>query len=278
MLESWREQWRLGLSPRGLGLLRSVRRHAWTSHSVHPASGPDWDVQSVMAKWESLRPESVPNGAKLRVVVADQWCRAWLVTPPTNALGLEDCRSAAVARFEALYSEPIDGWTLSADWHASDPFIAMAIPKQLMQELQESCERGQIQLQEMLPHSIAVWNGQCQHLQAGDWLAVMHHHTLTLLNAQSEQRTAMRSLALGRESFESASGLTALLSREAMRSGWSAPPRVHLAGDIPAAWWEDQAGAPRIVAVDRGLMPAGIDSAAPDAISIAQLAAAGALA
>ena len=245
---------------------------------MHASHGADWDVPTIVAKWESLRQEGLPNRAKLRVVVADQWCRAWLVTPPTNAIGLDDCRSAAIARFEALYSEPIEGWTLSADWHASDPFIAMAMPTALTQALHESRQRGHIQLLEILPHSIAVWNRQCQHLKAGEWLAVMHHHTLTLLNAQSEQRKATRSLALGRESVESASGLTAMLSREAMRSGWSAPPRVHLAGDIPSPWWEEQAGAPRIVAVDRGLMPQGLDSAGPDVTSIAQLAAAGVLA
>ena len=74
--------------------------------------------------------EHAPPRARLRTIVRNECARYFVVEPPSNARRMSDLHSAARLRFDGLYGDTLADWALDADWCASRPFLACAIPAQ----------------------------------------------------------------------------------------------------------------------------------------------------
>src|SRR5450830_2917 len=170
----------------------------------------------------------------LTVVLADEVCRLWQVSPPPRCSRLGDLEAAAGLRFQQLYGEPAAPWQLSGDWQLARPFIAAAVPRSVLAAVQHGADAHGLPLVEMAPQFIARFNRHRHALTGGDWLGVVHDGVLTLGVCQDGALCAVRALGLAEHAAED--DLQNLLAREALRLNVAPPARLLLCGDAVPAW------------------------------------------
>jgi hypothetical protein len=168
------------------------------------------------------------------VVLADELARIWQVTPPAGSARLADLEGAAALRFQSLYGEPAANWKLAAGWDAAKPFIACALPRQLLAVLAEASAGQQVTLVEIVPQFVAAWNQWRGSLKPGAWYGLVQDNVLTLGAVDAGQVRAVRASALPEgATIES---LARHVAREALRLNLPLPGRLQLSGPAPAAW------------------------------------------
>lgn len=168
------------------------------------------------------------------VVLADELARIWQVTPPAGSARLADLEGAAALRFQSLYGEPAANWELAAGWDAAKPFIACALPRQLLAALEQACAGQQVTLVEIVPQFVAGWNQWQGSLKPGAWYGLVQHNVLTLGAVDAGQVRAVRAAAL-----PEGAGIEWLgrhVAREALRLNLPVPDRLQLSGPAPATW------------------------------------------
>lgn len=175
-------------------------------------------------------------GARVHVVLADEWMRNWLVTPPQNVRRLEDCMVAAQARFQALFGEAVAQWQMQADWDCEHPFLACAVEKRLLQGLQEVVRLHRQVLIEVAPQFVVAWNRWSARLGAEAWFGVMHDGALTIGALAGHGLQALREIKLSAPALPDQRQLPVLLKREAVRLNVPAPRAIRLCGEVPAHW------------------------------------------
>ena len=177
-----------------------------------------------------LPPASKAQSRFLTVTLDDSLARSFVVTPPRGARGLRELRATAEARFATLYGELAEQWLLVADWHASAPFIACALPRQLCQALDALAEKHSWRLDSLGPAFVRVSNRLCESVPANGWLLVGFGQTLTLLGTRNDQPATMRSLRLpGAPDF---AALETLVTQERLRS----PPQGTQGEGLSLLW------------------------------------------
>jgi hypothetical protein len=170
------------------------------------------------------------------IILADEWIRLLMVTPPRNAGRMQDCRAAAAMRFQALYDEPAADWRIDGDWHARQPFLACAIPRALLAALHDLARRHHLRLIGIKPQFIAGWNCRRPAMQAGTWFGVAHGKLLTLGAINERRLCAVRATTVPSEAWHDDRWLPEHLSRESLRLNLPAPDQLHLYGDFPGQW------------------------------------------
>ncbi|MEI7679470.1 MAG: hypothetical protein WCK07_08740 [Betaproteobacteria bacterium] len=175
-------------------------------------------------------------GARLRIVLADEWMRSWLVTPPQNVLRLEDCVVAAQARFQALFGEAVAEWQMQADWDCVHPFLVCAVQQRLLQGLQDVARLHKQVLVEVAPQFVVAWNRWSAQLGADAWFGVMHEGALTIGALAPHGLRALREIQLSEPAIRDQRQLQLLLKREAVRLNVVAPTAIRLCGEIPLHW------------------------------------------
>jgi hypothetical protein len=170
------------------------------------------------------------------IILADEWVRLLMVTPPRNAARMQDCRAAAEMRFQALYDEPVADWRINGDWHARQPFLACAIPRALVSTLHDLAHRHRLCLLGITPQFIAGWNSRRPVMQAGTWFGVVHDRLLTLGAIDQRRLCAVRATTISAEAWHGDQWLPEHLTREALRLNLPAPDQLHLYGDFPGQW------------------------------------------
>lgn len=256
---------RIGLGRSGIALLHSrgwLRRRRQVLDDCSFADAAEVSVDELVAGLDRLLTASNCQGLPARLVLADDWARHWIVTPPSNAGRLVDCQAAAAARFQALYGEPLSGWQLAADWHARQPFLASALPRALLAALHRTCAGHQLLLLEIVPQFVAAWNRWCHALQAGYWFGVLQGATLTLGAVSAGRLCALRSLALPLSAEVNPGWLRQTVEREALRWMLAPPVGLQLCGALPAAWTAPAIGGWACTRLDPALL---VDISAPDA-------------
>ena len=233
---------RIGLAADGIALLH--RAGGWRKRSallgvctLEAAQGLAADhglADQVAATLHRLLRDADCQRMPVRLVLADAWARHWMVTPPSNASRLADCRAAAEWRFQTLFDEPMAGWQLAADWQARQPFLASALPVALLAALRQVAAEHRLVLLDVLPQFVAGWNRWCRTLEDGAWFGVVSGEVLTLGAVSGRRLHAVRSLALSPDL--DAAGLRLALQREALRQLLDMPSALRLCGAVPAAW------------------------------------------
>jgi hypothetical protein len=228
---------RVGISRRTITLSRVERR--WRGQSTTTLAdvrlADDGEGRSATAH-DSL---SVGLNAALKtaecrrmrthVVLADELVRYFMVTPPTNAGSLRDCRAAAQMRFQTLYGEPATAWRIEADWDAREPFLACAMPANLLSALHAVAAEHRLDLVEMLPQFVAEWNRWHRKLPGDAWLGVVHERGMTIGAIHEGRLRAVRTLDTTPQDLI-ATRMHDMLAREALLLNLPTPARLQLAG------------------------------------------------
>ncbi len=144
-----------------------------------------------------LKPKlPVSTATSLCVTVDDGMARSFVVTPPSGAQGLQELRATAAARFAVLYGESAEPWLLAADWQATAPFIACALPRQLYRQLDSLARTNGWHLYSVRPALVCIWNRLHVSIPGDGWLVVGFGRTLTLVYTRNEQVSGLRTLRL----------------------------------------------------------------------------------
>ena len=172
-----------------------------------------------------LSPLSSRAGARaLSVTIDDGFTRSFVVHPPGGARGLRELRASAAARFAALYGESAESWLLAADWQATRPFVASAVPRSLYAACEQVARQLGCRLDSVSPAMIRVWNRVYASTPSDGWLVVGFGRTLSLLHTAAGQVAGLRSLRLG--GAPEPAELEALLEQERLRASADAATRA----------------------------------------------------
>ena len=237
MRKSFGQSLRIGVSNHALALVAvnrfgKARAQVVAELALGGAGNPG--LEAIGAALRQLLADAGCANYSATLVLADELARIWQVTPPAGAARLADLEGAAALRFQSLYGEPAAGWKLSAGWDAAAPFIACALPRQLLAVLGAAAAQQHVTLVEIVPQFVAGWNQFRGDLTALAWYGLVQHNVLTLGVVDDGRLRAVRACAL-----PDSAGLEWLgehVAREALRLNLPAPQRLQLSGQAPASW------------------------------------------
>lgn len=223
---------RLGIAPGAVSLLAQPGRLGGARVDVlaeQPVPGPGGEFLGPALR--ALLAGQAVAGRPVTVVLADELCRLWQVTPPPAAARLPDIEAAAALRFHALYGEGPAAWQIAADWHATEPFFAAAVPRALLALVESVAVESRLHVMQVVPHFVTAWNRWCRAIGPGAWFGQLHDGLLTMAAIDGRQLRAVRSLQVppGADHY----WLTQMMGREALLLGLEAPARVQLCGELP---------------------------------------------
>jgi hypothetical protein len=178
----------------------------------------------------------------ITLILADDWARYFLVTPPRNINSLGDCQAAANLRFTSLYGEAAIDWQINAHWDTQQTFLACALPHTLLNLIKQVVARQKSTLIGIIPQFIANWNRWAKLLNGNAWYAQVHGEQLTLAAMEKGRLCALRHTRCNPVQWEDQTWLPAYLQREALRLGLSMPTELQLCGDIPVNWAKHSMG------------------------------------
>jgi hypothetical protein len=176
------------------------------------------------------------EGLPAEIIVADEWVRMFMVTPPKNCSRIEDCRAAANMRFQSLYGEGVSDWHLEADWDPQYPFLACALPQPLRSALLQVATEHRLTLTSVLPHFIATWNRWHRQLTATSWFGMVHDNTLTLGIVDQQRLCGVRTVSMPDHAWNDPQWLPDYVQREALRLNVSTITSLQLGGAVPGQW------------------------------------------
>jgi hypothetical protein len=172
------------------------------------------------------------RGLPVHVLLADDLVRYFMVTPPSNAAGMTDLRSAAEVRFEGLYGDSVAPWHIMADWRSSNPFLACAVPRQLLDALRLAAASQRSALVSVTPSFVAAWNSLRREVLGDAWLATLSGATSTLGIIVGDSRPrllAVRTLAFT-DDRHSVERLCEQVAYAALLEGVPPPASLHVHG------------------------------------------------
>lgn len=172
------------------------------------------------------------SGLPVHVMLRDDLLRYFMVTPPSNAASMTDLRSAAEVRFEGLYGDSVASWHVMADWRSSDPFLACAAPRRLLDALRFSADSQKNALVSVTPSFVAAWNRRRREVSGDAWLATLSGATSTLGIVVGDSRprlAAVRTLVFT-DDRHSAERLCEQVAYAALLEGVPPPASVHVHG------------------------------------------------
>lgn len=249
MRKSFGQSLRIGVSPHAVALVAASRFGKARPQLVAElalvgagqpgvgANGAIGAIDAIDAIGAALRQLLADAGSakwNATIVLADELARIWQVTPPAGAARLADLEGAAALRFQSLYGASAAGWQLAGGWDAAKPFIACALPRQLLTMLTAAAAEQHVTLVEIVPQFVAGWNQWSGALKPGAWYGLVQHNVLTLGAIDGGQVRAVRAAAL--PDGANLAWLGQHVAREALRLNLPVPQRLQLSGEAPAAW------------------------------------------
>lgn len=263
----------IGLAKTGIGLIRT---HGWwRRRSTVLADLPLEVVAEEEAPHHQQQHQQqpsvpdVPNIHELRdvltqaqcanlpttIILADDWVRYFMVTPPKNLMRFADCKAAADMRFQTLYGEMVGDWTLCADWRTRTPFLACAIPRALVASQQQLAQEHKLKLLSIAPYFIAAWNRWQSRLNPAAWLGVVQGDVFTLGVIEQKRLRAVRVTQFAQQLWDDKDALPVHLNREALRLNLPAPSAIQLCGNIPGHWASQSMGTVQCQRLDAAQRP-----------------------
>jgi len=177
----------------------------------------------------------------MRVTLSDDLARLFMVTPPQNSARLHDIKAAAAMRFQTLYGDlgvdPQHDWCVEADWQASRPFLACAVPRRLIEALCRAAREHGVQVQAIEPNFVAAWNAARGRIVKGAWFGAVHEDQLTLgaIGPSAAHLGAVRSLAIPAGGQEP-QWIEAQVARTALQLDVPVPQQLCISGNRHQLW------------------------------------------
>jgi len=226
---------RLGLGHDSLALVRVNRLLGRGTALLAEAPLADaHDPQALRAGLRTLLAGTKTAGWPLSVVLADELVRMWQVAPPPGAARPADLAAAAAMRYQSLFGAPPAGWKIAADWQATRPFLAAALPLALFDVLEGGAREARCHLVEVVPQFVAAMNAWRRLHRPGAWFGLVHGQVLSLAAYEGRTLVALRTTVVppgaDRDWLESH------VAREALRVGVGRPERVQVCGPAPRSW------------------------------------------
>jgi hypothetical protein len=225
---------RLGVAADGLALVRtSIWPHDRTRllAAVRFAAG---GVDTIVREVDALLGEYKSAGWPLRVVLSDELVRLWQVTPPLGAARMADLEAASALRYQALFGASPSGWLIRADWSASRPFLAAAMPQALIERLGQAAAGHGFRLVEVAPQFVAALNQYRAVRRPGAWFGLVHGGVLSVAAFDGDLLAAVRTAPIPEGADRD--WLEGHIAREALRVGLGRPERLQVCGPAPAGW------------------------------------------
>ena len=277
MRRAWGQSLRIGVAAKGVSLLLESRwrkagvtvlaEHVCSASAEHP-------YDAIAQALRALLGEQQVAGWPVRFVLADELVRLWRVEPPAQAARLSDLQASAGLRFQSLYGEAPANWQISADWDATAPFFAAAVPRDLLKVLQLLADETGLHVVGIEPQLVAALNRWRRALQPGAWFAQVQDGLLTLavLEPDAAALRAVRVLPLPAGAGADQQWLSQTLQREALLLDLPAPQLLQVCGSVPAAWHKpvNQSGQIPCAVLDHARQASG-----PALSALAQLARSG---
>ncbi|MES2901022.1 MAG: hypothetical protein V4723_14935 [Pseudomonadota bacterium] len=228
---------RIGVSRHGLALVKTRRWGAAAPEVLGQLVFGAADMPGYEGMAAGVRRLLLDTGCarwQASVVLADDLVRMWQVAPPPGAARLADLEAAAALRFRTLFGDNPAAWTMAAGWNASQPFLAAAMPRQLLALLEQTAREQQVDLVAIAPQFVAGWNQWRHALKPGAWYAQVQQRVLTMGVVEGRALSTVRAAAL--PDGASLDWLGQHVAREALRLNVAAPVRIAIAGSAPLAW------------------------------------------
>lgn len=192
------------------------------------------------------------SGFSTTIILPDMMARLFMVAPPLNSAKLQDYRAAAGLRFQELYGEPPTDWHLDADWNARQPFLACALPRTMLNELQQIAHDHRLTLIGIVPRFVDAWNRWHAKLNATAWFGVVQDNVLTLGVINRQRLDTVRTSAIPATGWDDEQWLPQYLGREALRLNLPMPDQIRLCGSIPGHWTTCTMGSLHCTRLDAG--------------------------
>jgi hypothetical protein len=226
---------RVGVAPGALALLRtSIWPHERTlllgDVRFDAAGGP----AAMGNALTQLLGEQRTRGWPLTLVLADELVRLWQVTPPHNGARLADLHGAAALRFQALFGASAAEWQIQADWSATRPFLAAALPRPLLGSLLAAARARRCRVVEIVPQFVAALNQSRSERRPGAWFGLVHGGVLSIAAFEGKLLAAVRTAPIPPGADRD--WLEGHVAREALRVGLGRPERLQIRGPAPKSW------------------------------------------
>lgn len=203
----------LGLTNRAVavcpGEINSVPT-VWPVAEISPQA-----IAQRMGQLISPHLKSVPAGSVLQALTGSDISRLFLVTPYAGIHTFAELQALAALRFTQLYDDPSNGWTIQADWKADAPFLAVAIPAEILNALRQVCSSAKLKLRTVLPYCLRQWNLHAKTLPASGSLSVFEPDHATQLIWQTQKIVSVRSFSTS--GLDPLSTAYTVLARETIR-------------------------------------------------------------
>ncbi|QYF94000.1 hypothetical protein KY495_01815 [Massilia sp. PAMC28688] len=236
---------RLGVSPYDVALLKVSRWGSPRADVVAEVALGGTGMDAIGAAARQLLSDFGSAGWPLSVVLADDLVRMWQVTPPRGSTRLADLEAAAALRFQSLYGESAGQWTFSAGWDTGAPFLAAAMPRELLALLQQAAFDSRATIVEVLPQFVAGWNRWRSAILPDAWYGLVQAQVLTIGALEGGRVRALRAAAIPEHA--PADWLGQHVAREALRLNMAAPARLFVSGQAPATWNNSTAALPCVL-------------------------------
>lgn len=230
MRRRFNESLRIGVSSQSVALVAARGTSGLTVLGEQRCA--DASLDTICATVRALLSDAPCEGWPATVVIDDQLARIWQVAPPQGSSRLADLEGAAAMRFQVLYGEPPVAWQIAAGYDAVQPFMAAALPRQLLALLAQAGATRELKVVEVVPQFVAGWNRWRAQLKAGAWYGLVQDNVLTLGALEQGALRAVRATQIG----GGADWLEQHVAREALRLGLGAPERLLISGATPLAW------------------------------------------
>lgn len=215
----------------------SFCRSSATSAAVPCVKSPMSSLASVEDAVASCLTEVQETTLAVDIVVSDVYVRFWIVVPPQNVSTRRDLRLCMLLRFEELFGESPDAWNFQADWSATKPFMACAVPLALTTAIRSAMSPHRFRIRRCVPRFVAEWNMHCWRFHQGDkWFGVSGDSTITIALVQGRQIAHVRKVRQQLDDEIHPDTIVSALRNLALHDETRSPEIVLLSGDVPETW------------------------------------------
>jgi len=114
------------------------RRHAWWPHGTALETASFTNIGADQPDRLRGALDARRAGKHVDVVLDDAVARFLVVRPGEGVVSLSELRAVVAARLEDLFGLDATAWCIEADWQARRPFLACALPTDLLQVVRET--------------------------------------------------------------------------------------------------------------------------------------------